>query len=470
MRCLFVNAPPPVHLDLCSASEGASPSADVDHVDDEEDQVGAMAEAHHKDITAAPQGASPSLLTTKHMSGDALQQHARLDSAMGASPCQGMEAVSRARSRSRSCSRRAGGLEVASAETERSTSTACISGASPTMLQAKEDPVGDALLEHARGDAVGGLPCRGKEQASSKSPAASTSTLKKTSGAHRLGHGGDENPIPCDDPLAAGRAAAAARREGASPSALSGLEAAPWRRLGASLCLGAEDDADGDVSADLPADVVEDLLVAMSTAASSAEVPSGAIPDLKVEEGASPCAAGLGASPCEVGEGASPCAGEEAVLTEVKHEILVEESPRKQPRATSPGRTALTPPTREDAKSEHTSSASGGHGQRLVKSQRGRPKHSDENKKFCAGCRRQCGVSPCHVDRTAIVEWAAGGGRGCWCKDCYNLYRTWFSASHSLTCFKDWLDADPKNRKEFQEIWQRYISLRVQGSSSSRIT
>ena len=54
VRCLFVNAPPPVHLDLCSASEGASPSADVDHVDDEEDQVGAMAEAHHKDTTAAP--------------------------------------------------------------------------------------------------------------------------------------------------------------------------------------------------------------------------------------------------------------------------------------------------------------------------------------------------------------------------------------------------------------------------------
>ena len=203
----------------------------------------------------------------------------------------------------------------------------------------------------------------------------------------------------------------------------------------------------------------------MSTAASSAEVPPGAIPDLKVEEGASPCAGGLGASPCEVGEGASPCAGEEPVLTEVKHEILVEESPRKQPRATSPGRTALTPPTREDANSEHTSSASGGHGQRLVKGQR--PKHSDEDKKFCAGCRRQYGVSPCHVssNRTGIVEWAHRGGRGCWCKDCYNLYRTWFSDGHSLTSFWAWLDADPKNREEFHEVWQGYISTRVQGTS-----
>ena len=207
MRCLFVNAPPPVALDLCSASEGASPSADVDQMDEEEDQVEAMAEAHHSDTTAALQGASPSLLKTKHSSGDALQQHARLDSAMGASPCRDMEAASRALSRSRSSSRRPVERQAASAEAQR---FACISGASPSMLQAQEDFVGDALLEHARGDAVGGSPCRGKEQASSKSPA--TSTLKKTSRAHRPGHGGEENPVLCDDPLATGRAAAAARR------------------------------------------------------------------------------------------------------------------------------------------------------------------------------------------------------------------------------------------------------------------
>ena len=81
---------------------------------------------------------------------------------------------------------------------------------------------------------------------------------KKTSRAHRPGHGGDENLILCDDPLAAGRAAAAARRGGASPSALSGLAAAAMYELGA-LDLGAEDDADRDAFADLPADVVEDL-------------------------------------------------------------------------------------------------------------------------------------------------------------------------------------------------------------------
>ena len=179
VRCLFVNAPPSVDLDLCGESEGASPSADVDQMDDEDDHVEAMAEAHHKDTTAAPQGASPSLLNTEQSRDDALQQHARLDSAMGASPCLDMEAASSARSRSRSRSRPARERKVASAETQRSTSSACISGASPSMLRAKEDPVGDAPLEHARGDAVGGLPCRGKEQASSKSPAASTSTLEK---------------------------------------------------------------------------------------------------------------------------------------------------------------------------------------------------------------------------------------------------------------------------------------------------
>ena len=90
MRCLFKNAPPPVDLDLCSDSEGASPSAEVDQMDEEEDQVEAMAEAHRSDTTAALQGASPWSLTTKHSSDDALQQHARLDSAMGASPCRDM--------------------------------------------------------------------------------------------------------------------------------------------------------------------------------------------------------------------------------------------------------------------------------------------------------------------------------------------------------------------------------------------
>ena len=81
---------------------------------------------------------------------------------------------------------------------------------------------------------------------------------KKTSRVHRPGRDGDENPVLCDDPLAAGRAAAAARSGGASPSAFSGLAAAVMHDLGA-LDLGAEDPADGDVFADLPADVVEDL-------------------------------------------------------------------------------------------------------------------------------------------------------------------------------------------------------------------
>ena len=118
VRCLFKNAPPPVDLDLCSDSEGASPSAEVDQMDEEEVQVEALAEAHHSDTTASLQGASPSLLKmTKHSGDDAPQQHARLDSALGASPCRDMEAASsRAPStRSRSPSRRPGGRQVAGA-------------------------------------------------------------------------------------------------------------------------------------------------------------------------------------------------------------------------------------------------------------------------------------------------------------------------------------------------------------------
>ena len=184
MRCLFKNAPPPVDLDLCSPSVGASPSTEVDQVDEEEDQVEApveaKAEAHHSDATAALQGASPSLLKTKHSSDDAPQQHARLDSVSVASPCRDMDVASRAPSRSRSSSRRARERKVTSAGAQRSTCTTCMTGASPSILQAKEDLVGDALLEHARGDdAVGGSPCRGKEQTSFKSPATSTVTTER---------------------------------------------------------------------------------------------------------------------------------------------------------------------------------------------------------------------------------------------------------------------------------------------------
>ena len=209
-------------------------------------------------------------------------------------------------------------------------------------------------------------------------------------------------------------------------------------------------------------------LVAMSCGASSAGDPSGATPSLEVDLAELLSEAGnLGASPCEVGEGASPCAGEGPGLSEVKDETRTEESPCKKPRTASPGRIALTPTKREDAKSEHTSPASGGRGQRLVKGQR--PKHSDKER-FCGGCHRQYGVSPCYVDRTAIVEWGQGGGRGGWCNDCYSLFRTWFLENHDLTYFLEWLDADRKHREEFQEVFLAFISLKAEGEGETKVT
>ena len=147
----------------------------------------------------------------------------------------------------------------------------------------------------------------------------------------------------------------------------------------------------------------------------------------------------------------------------MKRENPPEESPCKKPRTSSPGCIALTTPKKELVKAEIPASpASGGRGLRLVKGQRGQK--PDDNK-FCGGCGRQYGVSPCYVDRTQIVEWGQGGGRGGWCNDCYNLFRTWFVHDHDLTYFDDWLACDPKNRKTFQELFLAFISLRVEGAS-----
>ena len=176
-------------------------------------------------------------------------------------------------------------------------------------------------------------------------------------------------------------------------------------------------------------------------------------------------AAPMGASPCEVGDGAAaPCAGEAPGLTEVEGEILTEESPCKKPRATSPGRIALTSPRRSprapeagEVTSDSTSSRFGQRAQPL-----------DEPRK-CGGCRREYGVSPCYVDRNKIVQWAFAGGRGGWCLDCYKLWRAKYHEEHHLAFFKDWLDSEPRNRLEFSLLLGRYIDIRVHRSAPARL-
>ena len=197
----------------------------------------------------------------------------------------------------------------------------------------------------------------------------------------------------------------------------------------------------------------------MSGAASSG-YPSGPTPDPNLESAERSMLDGsLGASPCEVGSGAAaPCAGEVPGLTEVEGELLTEESPCKKPRAPSPGRTALTlpggwprPPEAGEAGSDSTSSPS-----RF--SQRAQAPRA---RKFCGGCRREYGVSPCYVDGTKIVQWLDAGGRGSWCIDCHRVWRTKYSDEHHLAYFREWLESDGRSRLEFSLLLGQHIARRA---------
>ena len=163
----------------------------------------------------------------------------------------------------------------------------------------------------------------------------------------------------------------------------------------------------------------------------------------------------MGASPCEVGEGAAPCAGE-AAGPEVEGDIITEESPHKKPRATSPGRTALTSPRRGPRPPEAGEVCSDSTSSRF-----GQPTQPLDEPRKCHGCRREFGVSPCYVDRSKIVQWALHHGRGGWCADCHTVWRAKYRDQFPLACFKAWLDSDPKHRLEFSLRLMQYISLRA---------
>ena len=86
------------------------------------------------------------------------------------------------------------------------------------------------------------------------------------------------------------------------------------------------------------------------------------------------------------------------------------------------------------------------------------------NKDTCHGCYRTKGVSYDFVHLTELVQWQGSYG---WCRDCYNLHRTLYATSHSLTLFAIYLQ-DGRKRAVWETQLAAYLSLKREGTGRIR--
>ena len=81
-----------------------------------------------------------------------------------------------------------------------------------------------------------------------------------------------------------------------------------------------------------------------------------------------------------------------------------------------------------------------------AKSSRG----ADEGPIQCGGCSRIRGVSLCFLVPGETCAWNYSDGRGLWCRDCANCYRTNFQTGKGLANFPAWLREDPQHRQRWE--------------------
>lgn len=81
--------------------------------------------------------------------------------------------------------------------------------------------------------------------------------------------------------------------------------------------------------------------------------------------------------------------------------------------------------------------------------------------KPCVGCSRKEG-SLCTLSAGGSVAWAFRDNSGCWCRDCFNIWRTAYGSQMSLTLFSKWVVA-PENRLDFFLKFLAFISLKAGG-------
>ena len=75
----------------------------------------------------------------------------------------------------------------------------------------------------------------------------------------------------------------------------------------------------------------------------------------------------------------------------------------------------------------------------------------------CLGCFRGSVTGKSWYDPSQPLEWNSGG-RGSWCKDCYNTWRTVYQPTHTLTLFTTWLQ-DENNFQRWESTLFSYVSL-----------
>ena len=84
--------------------------------------------------------------------------------------------------------------------------------------------------------------------------------------------------------------------------------------------------------------------------------------------------------------------------------------------------------------------------------------------KACSGCFRSIECGRDWVSPEEKVAWAHPNNRGCWCRDCYNLWRLRHSSDRSLIVFGVW-----QQRSENYAVWEieliAYVSLVTEGIS-----
>ena len=83
----------------------------------------------------------------------------------------------------------------------------------------------------------------------------------------------------------------------------------------------------------------------------------------------------------------------------------------------------------------------------------------------CGGCSRIRGVSPCFLVPGEGCAWPRNDGRGLWCRDCSNCYRTNFETGKGLQQFSRWLKEAPQNRQLWERTLLAHLSLVWEGES-----
>ena len=78
----------------------------------------------------------------------------------------------------------------------------------------------------------------------------------------------------------------------------------------------------------------------------------------------------------------------------------------------------------------------------------------------CYGCNRSRLSGRCFLNPEEGVHWSDARSR--WCSDCYNVWRTHWSQTHTLSLFLQWLQA-PANQSEWIRSLLAYWSLKAEG-------